>query len=175
MAFPRHSPEWTVRPQHRCLGLGGRNVGNTDKVEFQSLIRLTEKTFIRAQQPFPDVDPFEMEGYLVDGFRLHQPVNCPDQLYTVNCLFLPIVFNLWKGIYLKKKTSRCRWWFPVGQQGHSTGQRFQLFILIWSSSALSSSSLSERSRSSLNQDPAFLARLNPDLISWFYIVHHNLF
>lgn len=37
----------------------------------------------RAQQPFPDVDPFEMEGYLVDGFRLHQPVNCPDQLYTV--------------------------------------------------------------------------------------------
>ena len=24
-----------------------------------------------------------MEGYLVDGFRLHQPVNCPDQLYTV--------------------------------------------------------------------------------------------
>ena len=94
VAFPRHSPEWTVRPQHRCLGLGGRNVGNTDKVEFQSLIRLTEKTFIRAQQPFPDVDPFEMEGYLVDGFRLHQPVNCPDQLYTVNLLFLPIVFNL---------------------------------------------------------------------------------
>ena len=38
----------------------------------------------RAQQPFPDVDPFEMEGYLVDGFRLHQPVNCPDQLYTVS-------------------------------------------------------------------------------------------
>ena len=94
VAFPRHSPEWTVRPQHRCLGLGGRNVGNTDKVEFQSLIRLTEQSFIRAQQPFPDVDPFEMEGYLVDGFRLHQPVNCPDQLYTVNCLFLPIVFNL---------------------------------------------------------------------------------
>ena len=24
-----------------------------------------------------------MEGYLVDGFRLHQPVNCPDQLYRV--------------------------------------------------------------------------------------------
>ena len=53
----------------------------------------------RAQQPFPDVDPFEMERYLMtslsvlcntfifrylmDGFRLHQPVNCPDQLYTV--------------------------------------------------------------------------------------------
>ena len=37
----------------------------------------------RAQQPFPDVDPFEMETYLMEGFRLHQPVNCPDQLYTV--------------------------------------------------------------------------------------------
>jgi len=37
----------------------------------------------RAQQPFPDVDPFEMESYLMEGFRLHQPVNCPDQLYTV--------------------------------------------------------------------------------------------
>jgi len=37
----------------------------------------------RAQQPFPDVDPGEMGGYLTEGFRLHQPVNCPDQLYTV--------------------------------------------------------------------------------------------
>lgn len=37
----------------------------------------------RGQQPFPDVDPFEMEGYLMEGFRLHHPVNCPDQLYSV--------------------------------------------------------------------------------------------
>lgn len=37
----------------------------------------------RSQQPFPDVDPFEMETYLLEGFRLHQPVNCPDQLYRV--------------------------------------------------------------------------------------------
>jgi RYK receptor-like tyrosine kinase len=37
----------------------------------------------RAQQPFPDIDPFEMEAYLAEGFRLHQPLNCPDQLYTV--------------------------------------------------------------------------------------------
>jgi len=37
----------------------------------------------RSQQPFPDVDPFEMENYLMEGFRLHQPLNCPDQLYTV--------------------------------------------------------------------------------------------
>jgi len=24
-----------------------------------------------------------MENYLLEGFRLHQPLNCPDQLYTV--------------------------------------------------------------------------------------------
>ncbi len=37
----------------------------------------------RAQQPFSDVDPFEMESYLLNDFRLHQPLNCPDQLYSV--------------------------------------------------------------------------------------------
>ena len=63
----------------------------------------------RAQQPFPDVDPFEMEGYLVDGFRLHQPVNCPDQLYTVSwsllhfspfrsgCFVPPPIWGVWYG------------------------------------------------------------------------------
>ena len=37
----------------------------------------------KAQQPFSDVDPFEMESYLNEGYRLHQPMNCPDQLYSV--------------------------------------------------------------------------------------------
>lgn len=37
----------------------------------------------RAQQPFSDIDPFEMESYLFEGYRLHQPMNCPDQLYSV--------------------------------------------------------------------------------------------
>ena len=37
----------------------------------------------RAQQPFADIDPFEMEGYILEGYRLHQPMNCPDQLYSV--------------------------------------------------------------------------------------------
>lgn len=36
----------------------------------------------RGQQPFSDIDPFEMESYLVEGYRLHQPANCPDQLYS---------------------------------------------------------------------------------------------
>jgi len=37
----------------------------------------------KAQQPFADIDPFEMESYLNEGYRLHQPMNCPDQLYSV--------------------------------------------------------------------------------------------
>jgi len=37
----------------------------------------------KAQQPFGDIDPFEMESYLSEGYRLHQPLNCPDQLYSV--------------------------------------------------------------------------------------------
>ena len=37
----------------------------------------------KAQQPFSEVDPFEIEDYLNGGYRLHQPMNCPDQLYSV--------------------------------------------------------------------------------------------
>ncbi|GLH09461.1 cAMP-dependent protein kinase catalytic subunit 1 [Gryllus bimaculatus] len=33
-----------------------------------------------AQQPYAEVDPFEMGAYLRDGYRLAQPVNCPDEL-----------------------------------------------------------------------------------------------
>lgn len=36
-----------------------------------------------CQQPYADIDPFEMSAYLQDGFRLAQPVNCPDELFTV--------------------------------------------------------------------------------------------
>ncbi|XP_018577842.1 tyrosine-protein kinase Dnt-like [Anoplophora glabripennis] len=36
-----------------------------------------------AQQPFPDVDPFEMSTYLRNGFRLGQPLGCPDELFAV--------------------------------------------------------------------------------------------
>lgn len=36
-----------------------------------------------CQQPYADIDPFEMSAYLQDGFRLNQPVNCPDELFTV--------------------------------------------------------------------------------------------
>ncbi|XP_046674872.1 LOW QUALITY PROTEIN: tyrosine-protein kinase RYK-like [Homalodisca vitripennis] len=32
-----------------------------------------------AQQPYSEVDPFEMAAYLRDGYRLAQPLNCPDQ------------------------------------------------------------------------------------------------
>ncbi|XP_044740807.1 tyrosine-protein kinase Drl-like [Chrysoperla carnea] len=36
-----------------------------------------------AQQPYVEIDPFEMEAYLKDGYRLAQPVNCPDELFAV--------------------------------------------------------------------------------------------
>ena len=62
----------------------------------------------KAQQPFGDIDPFEMESYLNEGYRLHQPLNCPDQLYSgENYLYRIIVplyhsrgyFNLMNGIF----------------------------------------------------------------------------
>ncbi|XP_019881760.2 tyrosine-protein kinase Dnt-like [Aethina tumida] len=36
-----------------------------------------------AQQPFPEIDPFEMGSYLRNGYRLAQPLGCPDELFTV--------------------------------------------------------------------------------------------
>lgn len=39
-----------------------------------------------AQQPYAEVDPFEMAEYLRDGYRLVQPINCPDELYVESCL-----------------------------------------------------------------------------------------
>nr|XP_022915558.1 tyrosine-protein kinase Dnt-like isoform X1 [Onthophagus taurus] len=36
-----------------------------------------------AQQPYVEIDPFEVAAYLKDGYRLAQPVNCPDELFAV--------------------------------------------------------------------------------------------
>ncbi|KAJ9591605.1 hypothetical protein L9F63_001819, partial [Diploptera punctata] len=36
-----------------------------------------------AQQPYVEVDPFEMAAYLRDGYRLAQPINCPDELFAL--------------------------------------------------------------------------------------------
>ena len=33
-----------------------------------------------AEQPYVEVDPFEMETYLREGYRMSQPQNCPDEL-----------------------------------------------------------------------------------------------
>ncbi|XP_077295419.1 tyrosine-protein kinase Dnt-like [Arctopsyche grandis] len=42
-----------------------------------------------AQQPYAEVDPFEVGVFLRDGYRLTQPVNCPDELFTVmSCCWL---------------------------------------------------------------------------------------
>jgi len=36
-----------------------------------------------ATQPYLEIDPFEMEAYLCDGYRLFQPINSPDKLYEM--------------------------------------------------------------------------------------------
>ncbi|XP_055684647.1 tyrosine-protein kinase Dnt [Lutzomyia longipalpis] len=36
-----------------------------------------------AKQPYAEVDCFEMEHYLRDGYRLSQPLNCPDELFAI--------------------------------------------------------------------------------------------
>lgn len=33
-----------------------------------------------GQQPYTDIDPFEMAAYLQEGYRIAQPINCPDEL-----------------------------------------------------------------------------------------------
>lgn len=35
-----------------------------------------------GQQPYADIDPFEMAAYLQEGYRIAQPHNCPDELYV---------------------------------------------------------------------------------------------
>ncbi|KAL5005369.1 hypothetical protein ScPMuIL_018825 [Solemya velum] len=36
-----------------------------------------------GQQPYADIDPFEMAAYLQEGYRIAQPMNCPDELFSV--------------------------------------------------------------------------------------------
>ena len=43
-----------------------------------------------AQQPYHDIDPFEMAAYLQEGYRLAQPINCPDELYVYKLLWVYI-------------------------------------------------------------------------------------
>ncbi|KAK6617750.1 hypothetical protein RUM43_013978 [Polyplax serrata] len=80
---------------YHCLG------DNENRpIKWLSIESLTHKTFSTAsdvwsfgvllwelttlaQQPYLEVDPFEMAAYLRDGYRLTQPVNCPDELFAV--------------------------------------------------------------------------------------------
>ncbi|XP_076339966.1 tyrosine-protein kinase RYK-like isoform X2 [Tachypleus tridentatus] len=36
-----------------------------------------------GEQPYVEIDPFEMAASLRDGYRLSQPINCPDKLYRL--------------------------------------------------------------------------------------------
>ena len=33
-----------------------------------------------GQIPYAEIDPFEMAAYLREGYRIAQPMNCPDEL-----------------------------------------------------------------------------------------------
>lgn len=36
-----------------------------------------------AQQPYANIDAFEMLNFLKKGHRIAQPLNCPDEFFTV--------------------------------------------------------------------------------------------
>ncbi|GAB1605382.1 tyrosine-protein kinase RYK isoform X2 [Argonauta hians] len=46
-----------------------------------------------GQQPYADIDPFEMVAYLQEGYRIAQPINCPDELFSVMACCWAISFE----------------------------------------------------------------------------------
>lgn len=42
----------------------------------------------RGASPYPDVDPYDITRYLIQGRRLHQPQYCLDSLYDFICTYL---------------------------------------------------------------------------------------
>ncbi|XP_050520450.1 tyrosine-protein kinase Dnt-like [Daktulosphaira vitifoliae] len=41
-------------------------------------------------QPYGDIDPYDLSHYLQEGYRLSQPINCPDDLFgMMTCCWLP--------------------------------------------------------------------------------------
>uniref|UniRef100_A0A1B0GND1 Uncharacterized protein n=1 Tax=Phlebotomus papatasi TaxID=29031 RepID=A0A1B0GND1_PHLPP len=71
---------------YHCLG------DNENRpVRWLALETLQKKLFVISSDIWSlgEVDPFELEAYLRDGYRLSQPVNCPDEFYTVmSCCWL---------------------------------------------------------------------------------------
>ncbi|GFN89162.1 hypothetical protein PoB_001566800 [Plakobranchus ocellatus] len=80
---------------YNCLG------DNENRpVKWMALEALTQKRFSPAtdvwafgvtlwemmtlgQQPYAEVDPFEMPSYLQEGYRIAKPHNCPDELFSL--------------------------------------------------------------------------------------------
>lgn len=60
-----------------------------------------------AMMPFEEVDPFELAAYLSDGYRLGQPVNCPDELWVFEIFWNAAMFvnvpgtRVWPEILIK--------------------------------------------------------------------------
>ena len=64
-----------------------------------------------AQQPYADVDPFEMATYLKEGFRIAQPINCPDELWVL--LFAAMYSQCQSWLYVATEEKTC---FSLWQQ-----------------------------------------------------------
>ncbi|KAG9341581.1 hypothetical protein JZ751_019094 [Albula glossodonta] len=65
---------------YHCLG------DNENRpVRWMALESLLNNDFSSASDvtPYVDIDPFEMAAYLKDGYRIAQPINCPDELFAV--------------------------------------------------------------------------------------------
>lgn len=53
----------------------------------------------RGASPYPDVDPYDITAYLMQGRRLPQPQYCFDSLYDFMCIYLTFILNVESKLY----------------------------------------------------------------------------
>ncbi|KAL6082056.1 hypothetical protein STEG23_003110, partial [Scotinomys teguina] len=90
-----------------------------------------------GQTPYVDIDPFEMAAYLKDGYRIAQPINCPDELSKSALISpentgeidrayqldwdLPVNSNLASGVYVFEMSSIFKTFAFAGSIIHGKG------------------------------------------------------
>lgn len=88
-----------------------------------------------ARQPYQEVVNDDMEQFLSEGYRLAQPVNCPDELFAIMayCTYIyifPYVYTLW----VLRQESNVKIWLNIlnSRLGTLTFRK----TLIWTTSSL---------------------------------------